>query len=313
MTIEVPLLEAATNTQEPTDRRPNGPVTPTRSPRPSRRAGLGEWLGGVVRRPGLVLSVVWLVIVVLAALIPTLLTSVDPLRAVPRQKLLEPSWAHLFGTDQLGRDLFARVVHGAALSLGSALLAVLVGIVVGSLLGLVAGFVRGVFDEVLMRIVDVLLAIPALLLSLALVTALGFGTVKVAIAVGITSVAACARVMRSEVLRVRESAYIEAARAGGARWSRILFRHVLPNAAGPVLVLATLEFGTAILAVSALSFLGYGAVPPAPEWGSLVAQGRDFLSTAWWLTTMPGLTIAITVLAAGRLSRALGGQDGVRR
>jgi len=203
-------------------------------------------------------------------------------------------------------------VHGAGLSLGAALVAVSVGLVVGSLPGLLAGFLRGWVDESLMRVVDVLLAIPALLLSLALVTALGFGTVKVAIAVGITSIAACARVMRSEVLRVREAAYVEAAVAGGARRSRVLFRHVLPNSTGPLLVLATLELGTAILAVSSLSFLGYGAVPPTPEWGSLVAGGRDFLGTAWWLTAMPGLTIALTVLSAGRISRTLGGQDGPR-
>lgn len=263
------------------------------------------------RRPGLMLAILWAVAVISAAFLPGLLTSVNPLRATPRQKLRPPSPDHLFGTDQIGRDLFSRTVHGAGLSLGAALIAVSVGLVVGSLIGLLAGFLRGWVDEVLMRVVDVLLAIPALLLSLALVTALGFGTVKVAIAVGITSIAACARVMRSEVLRVRESPFIEAAHAGGARWPRVLFRHVLPNSAGPVLVLAAMEIGTAILAVSSLSFLGYGAVPPAPEWGSLVAGGRDYLGTAWWLTTMPGLTIALTVLAAGRISRALGGQDGV--
>ena len=162
------------------------------------------------------LAIIWAVIVILAAFVPGLLTAVDPLRAAPKQKLLAPSFQHLFGTDQLGRDLFSRTVHGAGLSLGAALIAVAVGLVVGSLLGLLAGFLRGWVDEALMRVVDVLLAIPALLLSLALVTALGFGTVKVAIAVGISSIAACARVMRSEVLRVREGAYVEAAEAGGA-------------------------------------------------------------------------------------------------
>lgn len=287
-------------------------VRPELPARWSRGQRLRHGLGEIARRPGLVLAIIWAVIVILAAFVPGLLTAVDPLRAAPKQKLLAPSFQHLFGTDQLGRDLFSRTVHGAGLSLGAALIAVAVGLVVGSLLGLLAGFLRGWVDEALMRVVDVLLAIPALLLSLALVTALGFGTVKVAIAVGISSIAACARVMRSEVLRVREGAYVEAAEAGGARRSRVLFRHVLPNSTGPVLVLATLEIGTAILAVSSLSFLGYGAVPPTPEWGSLVAGGRDFLGTAWWMTLMPGLTIALTVLAAGRISRALGGQDGAR-
>jgi peptide/nickel transport system permease protein len=185
---------------------------------------------------------------------------------------------------------------------------VAVALVVGGLIGLVAGFVRGWVDDVLMRVVDVLLAIPAVLLSLALITALGYGTVKVAVAVGIASVASFARVMRAETLRVRQAAYVEAAQAVGTRWWVTLRRHVLPNAAGPVLVLAVLEFGLAILAVSALSFLGYGAPPPAPEWGSLVAEGRNYLAVAWWLTALPGLTIAATVLSVNRISRALDGE-----
>jgi peptide/nickel transport system permease protein len=156
-----------------------------------------------------------------------------------------------------------------------------------------------------MRFADVLLAVPGLLLSLAVVTALGFGTVNVAIAVGTTSVASVSRILRSEVLRVRTSAYVEAARAGGSRWWRVLLVHVLPNSVGPVLVLAALELGTAILAVSSLSFLGYGAQPPQPEWGSLVAGGRDYLAGQWWLTTLPGIVIALTVLAGNRLARAL--------
>jgi len=156
-----------------------------------------------------------------------------------------------------------------------------------------------------MRVADVLLAIPSLLLSLTIVTVLGFGTVNVAVAVGVASIATIARIMRSEVVRVRTAQYVEAATANGNRWWRVLLVHVLPNAAGPVLVLAALEFGTAILAVSSLSFLGYGAQPPAPEWGSLVATGRDYIATSWWLTTIPGLVIAVTVLAGNRVARAL--------
>jgi peptide/nickel transport system permease protein len=164
-----------------------------------------------------------------------------------------------------------------------------------------------------MRVVDVLLSIPALLLSLALITVLGFGSVNVAIAVGIANVAAVSRIMRSEVLRVRTSGFVEASQAGGSRWWTVLFGHVLPNSVGPVVVLAALELGGAVLAVSSLSFLGYGEPPPAPEWGALVAGGRDFLRTSWWLTTLPGLVIVATVLAAGRLSRALDGDPGRAR
>ena len=262
----------------------------------------------VLRRPGLLLSLVVLVTVVVAALVPGVFTSEDPLTGTPREKLRGPSAEHPFGTDQLGRDLFTRVVHGSALSLRATLVAVAVALVVGAFLGVLAGFFGGLLDDVVMRVVDVLQAIPRLLLSLALVTALGFGTTKIAIAVGVASVAGFARVMRAEVLRVRTSVYVEAARASGVRSGGILARHVLPNASGPVVVMAALEFGIAILSVSALSFLGYGAPPPTPEWGVLVADGRNFVATAWWLTVFPGLVIAATVLSANRLSRALDGE-----
>lgn len=275
----------------------------SRSSGAARRAGRG--LGRVLARPTLVLALVWLALVVIAAIAPALLAPGDPLDGVPADRLQAPSAAHWFGTDQLGRDLYTRVVHGTALTLSAAGIAVAVGLVVGTLLGLLAGFVGRFVDEAVMRLADVLLAIPALLLSLAIITALGFGTLNVAVAVGVASIATVSRISRSEVLRVRSSVYVDAARASGDRWGRVLFRHVLPNSAGPVLVLAVLEFAGAILAVSALSFLGYGAPPPAPEWGSLVSGGRDFLRNAWWLTTFPGLVIAATVLAANRLSRAL--------
>jgi len=270
-----------------------------------RGARLRYTLRHLVRRPGLVVAVVWLVAVLVAAVAPSVLASGDPLAGVPADKLTGPSGQHWFGTDQLGRDLYTRVVHGTGTTLHAALLAIAIGLVVGSVLGLLAGFVGGAVDAVLMRFADVLLAIPGLLLSLAVVTALGFGTVNVAIAVGTTSVASVSRILRSEVLRVRTSAYVEAARAGGSRWWRVLLVHVLPNSVGPVLVLAALELGTAILAVSSLSFLGYGAQPPQPEWGSLVAGGRDYLAGQWWLTTLPGIVIALTVLAGNRLARAL--------
>ncbi|WP_073387045.1 ABC transporter permease [Jatrophihabitans endophyticus] len=259
-------------------------------------------------RPGLVLAVVVAVLIVLASFWPGLFTSQDPLLGTPSQNFRGPSGAHWFGTDELGRDVFSRVVHGAQLSLQATLIAVLVAFVVGGSLGLVAGFVGRWVEDVIMRLVDVLLSIPALFLSLALVTALGYGTVKVAVAVGVASVAGFARVMRAEVLRVRQAVFVEASRSCGTRWYAVLGRHVLPNALGPVLVLATLEFGTAVLAVSSLSFLGYGARPPAPEWGTLISTGRNYLGNAWWLTALPGSTIAATVLAVNRIARALDGE-----
>ncbi|MFJ6892481.1 ABC transporter permease [Streptomyces hokutonensis] len=284
------------------------PVEPGSGPEPGRHVGVRRVLRFVVRRPGLLLSVLVLVLVVLASFWPGLFTSRDPLTGVPSQNFRGPSGAHWFGTDELGRDVFSRVVHGAQLSLKATLIAVAVAFVVGSLIGLVAGFVGRWIDDVLMRFVDVLLSIPALFLSLALVTALGYGTVKVAVAVGIASVASFARVTRAEVLRVRQAVFVEASRSCGARWYSVLGRHVLPNAAGPVIVLATLDFGSSILAVSALSFLGYGAPPPAPEWGTLISDGRNYLANAWWLTALPGLAIAATVLATNRIARALDGE-----
>jgi peptide/nickel transport system permease protein len=284
------------------------PVDTDPGPEPGRRIDARRVLRFAVRRPGLLLSVVVLVLVVLASFWPGLFTSQDPLKGVPSQNFRGPSGSHWFGTDELGRDVFSRVVHGAQLSLKATLIAVLVAFVVGGLLGVVAGFVGRWVDDVLMRCVDVLLSIPALFMSLALVTALGYGTVKVAVAVGIAGVAGFARVARAEVLRVRQAVFVEASHASGARWYSVLGRHVLPNAAGPVIVLATLDFGSSILAVSALSFLGYGAPPPAPEWGTLISDGRNYLANAWWLTALPGLAIAATVLATNRIARALDGE-----
>ncbi|QOW01315.1 ABC transporter permease [Rhodococcus pyridinivorans] len=257
------------------------------------------------RNAVLVVSSIVLLLAVGFALFPSLFASGDPLQGVPAEKLQGPSVAHWFGTDNLGRDVYTRVVHGSGLSLTATLVAVGLALVVGSLIGLLSGAVGGAIDAALMRLVDVLLSIPALLLSLALVTALGFGTMNVAIAVGVSLVANFARVMRSEVLRVRKALYVEAAFACGVRWHTVLRRHVLRNSYAPVAALAAVEFGMAVLAVSSLSFLGFGAVPPTPEWGSLISEGRNYLAAAWWMTTLPGLVIVAIVLSAHRIGHAL--------
>lgn len=269
----------------------------------SRRRRFGP--RSLLKNAWLVLAIVILLLAIGFAIFPYAFASGDPLAGVPADKLQGPSGAHWFGTDNIGRDMYTRVVHGAGLSLTATLLAVSIALVVGSLVGLLSGAVGGVLDAVLMRIVDVMLSIPALLLSLALVTALGFGTVNVAIAVGISLVANFARVMRSEVLRVRRSLYVEAAYASGARWYSVFRKHILRNSYAPVIALAAVEFGMAVLAVSSLSFLGFGAIPPTPEWGSLISEGRNFLATAWWMTTLPGLVIVAVVLSAHRVGHAL--------
>jgi peptide/nickel transport system permease protein len=259
----------------------------------------------LARRPGFVLAVLYVALAIVSAFAPRLFSRTDPDATVPVDKLLAPSFAHPFGTDDLGRDLFARMVNGSALSIEATLIAIAIAVVAGLVIGVVSGFAGRWVDVVLMRFIDVLLAIPALLLSLAIVTALGFGTINVAIAVGVGITPGFARVTRAQVLRIRTLPYIEAARSGGATWLRVLARHVLPNSWGPVVVLAVLDFGTAILAVSSLSFLGFGAPPPQSEWGSLIANGRNYLVTSPWLTLVPGLAVALIVYALNHVAKTL--------
>jgi len=275
--------------------------------RPGRRSSITR-LFARGRRPSwtLVLAVAVVVIAVLWALVPWAFTGYDPIDGVPAEKLQPPSLEHWFGTDAIGRDLYARVVYGAMHSLSGALIAVTVGLAAGTIVGILAGAVGGLVDDILMRIVDVLLSIPGLLLMLSVIILLGFGTVNAAIAVGVVSVASFARLSRSEVVRVRRSDYVEAAFGSGGTFFSVLRRHVLPNSLTAVIGLAALQFGTAILAISTLGFLGYGAPPPTPEWGLLIAEGRNYVATAWWLTTLPGLVVLVVVLSANRISQSLG-------
>ncbi|QVJ00504.1 ABC transporter permease [Nocardiopsis eucommiae] len=251
------------------------------------------------------LSCLVILSVVAWALVPGFFTSASPVTGEAADALQEPSAQYWFGTDATGRDVFSRVVHGSVHSLSGALVAVTVGLVLGTLLGAVSGAVGGLVEDALMRVVDVLLAVPSLLLSLSVVIVLGFGTAQIAFAVGVASVAAFARLARSEVVRVRGTDYVEAAYASGGRFHTVLWRHVLPNSMTAVAALAALQFGTAILAISTLGFLGYGAPPPTPEWGLMIAEGRDYVATAWWLTTLPGLVVVAVVLAANRISASI--------
>lgn len=293
-----------------TDRSASISSDPRRPAQPSGRAGRRgiAWRPGRVP-PGLALACLVLAMVVAWSIVPGLFTGYSGTVGRAGAQLEAPSAAHWLGTDQLGRDLFARIVYGAVNSLSGAVVAVTVGLVAGTALGLVAGAVGGVLDAMVMRGIDVLLAIPALLLSLSIIILLGFGTVHAAIAVGVAAVASFARLTRSEVVRVRRSDYVEAAFGSGATLPAVLWRHVLPNSVTSVLAYAALQFGSALLQISTLGFLGYGAPPPTPEWGLLIAEGRNYIATAWWLTTFPGVMVVLVVLSANRISRAARGID----
>ncbi|TCW42827.1 peptide/nickel transport system permease protein [Phytobacter diazotrophicus] len=256
-------------------------------------------------RPGLLAAWLVLLTVVLWALFPAWFTHFNPTDGVAGAQRLAPGNGYLLGTDQLGRDLYTRIVYGAVHSLSGALIAVGLGLALGSLLGLLAGAMGGWFDSLIMRVIDILLAIPGLLLALSVIILLGFGTVNAAIAVGITSIASFTRLVRGETLRVRHSDFVEAAWGSGGTFFSVLLRHIVPNALSTVFAFAALQFGSAILAISTLSFLGYGAPPPTPEWGLLIAEGRNYLSTAWWLTAFPGIVVVLVVLAANRVSQSL--------
>jgi peptide/nickel transport system permease protein len=254
--------------------------------------------------PTVILSFAVVVLVIAWSLAPGVFTSQNPAIGVPVHKLLGPSGAHWFGTDQLGRDLYTRVIYGTASSVTSALIAVVIGLVAGGLVGLLAGFIGGWTDILLARLVDILLAIPSFLLAVIVVTALGFDTTNTAIATGVSAIAVFARVMRAEVIKTRQATFVEASfLQGGSAWYILLF-HVLPNASRSVLTLAVLQFGLSILTIASLAFLGYGDPPPASDWGLLIAIGKNYLN--WpWLVYAPAMVTVATVLSVNRIGRWL--------
>ena len=211
--------------------------------------------------------------------------------------LMPPSSAHWFGTDDLGRDVLTRMIHGATISLKVGFVAAGIAVIIGTVIGLVSGYYFGWVDNILMRFVDIMLCFPTFFLILAVIAFLGQSIWYIMIIIGLTGWMGVARLVRAEVLSIRERDYIMAVRALGAGDLRIIFRHILPNAMSPVLVSATLGVAGAILTESALSFLGIGVPPPTPSWGNILTSGKDYIEFAWWLTLYPGLAITVTVLA----------------
>ncbi|ROQ93448.1 ABC transporter permease [Desulfosoma caldarium] len=234
-------------------------------------------------------------IVIVAALGPAV-APYDPLVPAPLDRLQPPGSKHLFGTDSLGRDILSRVIHGSRISLLIGLISVSISLVPGTLLGLVAGYFGDPLDSLIMRIMDVLLAFPAVLLAIVITAILGPSLPNTMIAVGVVYIPHYARIVRSNVLSLRQRLFVQAVRHLGGSHARVLFFHILPNTFAPIIVYATLGMGTAVLQAAALGFLGLGAQPPQPEWGAMLSEGRQYIQTAPHVAAFPGLAILLLVL-----------------
>jgi peptide/nickel transport system permease protein len=252
---------------------------------------------GLVRQRGALIGLVILAVLATTAVAAPWLSPRDPIRTAAREALQPPGGRFVLGSDQFGRDVASRVLHGARISLLVGVISVSIAVGLGAPLGLVSGYYGGRLDALIMRVMDVMLAFPGILLALAIVSVLSPGLGNVMIAVGLSAVPGYARLVRATVLSAREHLYVEAARALGGRDGGILVRDILPNVIAPLIVTATLGLGGAILSAAALSFLGLGSQPPQPEWGRMLSEGRDYLREAWWISTFPGLGILLTVLA----------------
>lgn len=262
-------------------------------------------LKSILRNPSLLVgSAITLALALVAIFAPLVAThGLEQMDMINR--LQGPSAAHWLGTDNFGRDLWTRLAYGARLSLGVGVSAVALSVLLGTVVGLVAGYFGGWVDMVLMRVTDIFLGFPALILAMAVVAIIGPGTVNLIIAMALVFWTEYARVIRATTLSLRKRPYVDAARTGGASHARIIFREILPNAYGPIIVLATLGIGTAIITESALSFLGFGVRPPAPTWGGALAYGTRFLSQSPWLSFVSGLTIMLACLGFNLLGDGL--------
>ncbi|GIW34917.1 nickel transporter permease [Meiothermus sp.] len=270
-------------------------VSTNRPARPLRR---------FLRNPGGLIGLFLLVLLVLVALLAPLIAP-DPISQNIAQRLQPPSVEHWLGTDQLGRDVWARVAHGAGISLRVGFGVVILAVLLGVLVGLLAGTLGGAWDNLLMRLTDIFFAFPSLILAMAIAAALGPNLNNTIVAVALVSWPIYARLVRANVLALREREFVEAARALGAPQSRLMLRHLLPNTLTPVFVQASFDVGGAILTAAGLSFIGFGAQPPTPEWGAMVSETRSYIAEAIWAPTAPAIGILLTVLAFNLLGDAL--------
>ena len=259
------------------------------------------------RNKSAVVGLAMLVIMIAMALFAEFIAPYDPIQQDLVNRMQEPfvSLAHPLGTDELGRDIFSRIVFGARISVSVGLIAVSISLVGGVILGSLAGYYGGVLDNVIMRFNDILMAIPGILLNISIVAAMGPGLQNVMIAIGISSIPGYCRITRASILSLRDQEFVEAARAAGASDFSIVFHHILPNCLAPLIVQATLRIGGSILMCASLSFIGIGIIPPTPEWGAMLSTGRDFLREAPHLTAIPGIAIMWAVFAMNLMGDGL--------
>ncbi len=283
--------------------RPRWNVSGARHPLPWARRRLWRTL----RRGTGLFQLAYLLLVVGGALFAPQITRYDPTASEVTQRLQPPSWlsggstAHLLGTDQLGRDIFARLVYGSRISLIVGLTTVAISAILGSGLGLIAGYYEGGLGIVLMRLADIQLAFPFLLLAIAIVAVLGVGLLNVILVLGVAGWVGFGRVARGQVLSIKEKEYVEAGRAVGASEAAIMSRHILPNLLTPIIVLATASVANNIVVEASLTFLGLGVQPDLPSWGNMLAGSRDYLNVAWWMSVFPGFALTLTVLSINLL------------
>lgn len=268
----------------------------------------GQWKDVVRRLFKNKLAVVGLAIVVvllLSTIFADFITKYDYSMQDPKSRFAPLSSEHFFGADNLGRDLFSRILYGGRISLLVALMSVILSLVTGGFFGATAGYFGGKYEHAVMRIMDIIMAIPGLLLAVAVSAALGSGVFNTALAISISGVPASARILRATVLSIRDQEFVEAARATGSKHLRIIFRHILPNTIAPLIVDSTLRIGMSILQISGLSFIGLGVQPPTPEWGSILASGRTYIRDYWPLITFPGVAIVLTLFGFNLLGDGL--------
>ncbi|MCX8118943.1 MAG: ABC transporter permease [Desulfobacterota bacterium] len=258
--------------------------------------GRVELFSGLIKHRTALLGLILISLLVMVALVGPLISPYNPIVPDPPNRLKGPCWAHPFGTDSLGRDIFSRVIYGSRISLVIGLIAVSISLLPGTILGLLAGFYGKRVDEPIMRGMDILLAFPAILLAIFITAILGPSLLNTMIAVGIVYIPHYARIVRSTVLSLKEQPFVQAVKALGGTDLRILFLHIFPNTVPPIIVYATLGMGTAVLQAAALGFLGLGAQPPTPEWGAMLSEGRQYIQMAPHVAAFPGLAIFTLVL-----------------